>query len=734
MKTSISRREFLKGSLAATGLTIAASVTPFGYKILSASEMKKGAGSSFKPNVWVEITPDDMVTLTLGASEMGQGSHTSLAMILADELDADWEKVRIVQGPAAKEFFNPIMHAQIAVASSTVRGFYAPLRKVGASARAVLLQAASSMLGVPGSECETSKGIVRHKKTGKSMTYGELCIKASMLPLPKDPQLKKHNDFRYMGKYVPRADIPDKVQGRAVYGHDVDLPGMLYAVLARPPAYGAKPVTFDGAAAEKVKGVSKVVPTPHGIGVCADTLDAAWKGREALNVTWDKGLIPEMDTEYVEKSLMGDLDKPGSTAANVGDAKKALTEASKKIEAVYYVPFVAHVTMEPMNCTAHVKKDSCDVWVPTQAQTVSQILASQVSGLPQEKVNIHTTYLGGGLGRRARPDFVIEAVLLSKAAGRPVKVFWTREEDIKYDAFRAAMAHRIQAGLDSRGRLTAWSHKAVSGSILKDINPKAIQNGVDMMSLWGLLDFPNSPNKNRIMYEIPNFFVEFLLSDLPIPVCPWRSVQNGPNAFVIESFVDELAHAAGRDPLEFRLSLLKNNKRTHRVLEKVAEEAGWGKPGIGDGRGIAQHTCFGTYTAQVADVSVDRKTGEIKVHRVVAAIDCGPAVNPDNIKAQVMGAIVMGLSTVLKEEIQFADGGVSSENFEDYDVLRVSETPEIQVHIVDSDDQIGGIGEPGLPATAPAVANAVFDATGVRFRRIPLTPERVLAGLKGKQV
>jgi isoquinoline 1-oxidoreductase beta subunit len=506
---------------------------------------------------------------------------------------------------------------------------------------------------------------------------------------------------------------------------------MHYAVLARPPAYGAKSISYDQKAAEAVNGVSKVVPTPHGIAVCATSLDAAWKGRDALKVKWVEGTHPWLDDSAIEKSLMEALDKPGSEAFKNGDIQKALSEASKKVKATYFVPFVAHATLEPMNCTAHVQKGRCDVWVPTQGQTIAQMVASKVSGLPQEKVNIHTTYLGGGFGRRATPDFIVEAVIASKVLGKPVKVVWTREEDMQHDQYRAAMSHRIEAGLDGQGRLIGWSHKAVSGSIMKDIAPEGIKNGVDIMSLWGLVDFPDSPDNNRILYEIPNLYVEFLLSDLPIPVSPWRSVQNGPNAFVLESFIDELAYAAGKDPLEFRLNLLKNEMRPRRVLETVAEKAGWGKPiPKGNGRGIAQHTCFGTSAAHVAEVSANKEDGMFTVNRVVVAIDCGPAVAPLNIKTQIEGAVTMALSTVLREEVKFAKGGVSSANFDDYNPVRLSETPDIEVHIVKSNEAMGGIGEPGVPPTAPAVANAVFNATGARVRRIPLTHERVLAAIK----
>jgi isoquinoline 1-oxidoreductase beta subunit len=698
---------------------------------MNASAQKEG---SFKPNVWFEITPDNKITITVGASEMGQGVHTALPMILADELEADWKQIKVVQGPAGNEFKNPILNDQLTVASASVRGFYGPLRKAGAAGRAMLIKAAASTWKVSESECKAEKGTVQHKKSGRSLTYGKLCFTAAKLEIPKDPPLKKESEFRYIGKPMPRVDIPEKVKGVAIFGLDIHLPDMQVAVFSRPPAYGAKPISFDEQAAAGVKGVLKVVPTPQGIAVCAESLHAALKGRDALKVKWDNGTHPQLDNDFAEKSLVGDLEKPGATVIKTGDVKKALGEAGKKVEATYFVPYIAHATIEPMNCTAHVRKDGCDVWAPTQGQLTAQHLASQISGVPPEKVHVHTTYQGCGLGRRARPDFIVDAVIVSKAVGKPVKVIWTREEDIKYDAFRAALAHRIEGGIDAQGRLTAWSHKAVSPSIMKDIAPQAIQGGIDFMSLWGLADFPGSPDNNRIMYDIPNLSIEFLLSDLPIPVCPWRSVQNGPNAFVIESFVDELAHAAGKDPLEFRLQHLKTNWRAARVLETVAKKADWGKPvSKGQGRGIAQHTCFGSYVAHVVDLSVNEKDGAVKVNRVVVAVDCGPVVNPDPLKAQVEGAVTMALSSALKEEVKFANGGVKSANFDDYSVIRMNEIPEIEVHIVESKESMGGIGEPGVPPTAPAVGNAIFNATGVRIRRLPFTPQTVLAAIKGKR-
>lgn len=730
MKKSMTRRTFLKNSLTATGLTLAASFTPLGFKILNASELKDKL-ASFKPNVWFELTPDNKIVITVGASEMGQGTHTALGMILADELDADWNQISIVQGGAREEFKNPLLHAQLAVASATVRGFYDILRNVGAAGRAMLVQAAAAKWNVPVSSCITAAGVVKLKGGGKSLTYGELCLDAAKLKAPQKPPLKKETDFRFMGKRIDRVDIPDKAAGKAIYGLDFKVDDMHYAVLARPPVVGAKPVKKDEKAATAVKGVAKIVPTPMGIIVIADSFYAAMEGRKALNVVWDKGTHPQLDTASVEKTMMDELNVPGSPATNKGDAKKALGQAKKKVSATYYVPYIAHTCMEPMNCTAHVQKDRCDIWVPTQGQTVAQLVGAQVAGMPPEKVFIHTTYLGGGFGRRAAPDFLVEAVIASKVLGKPVKVVWTREEDIMYDQFRSATAQRVEAGLDDQGRPQAWSHKVVAGSIMKHIDPKGIKNGVDIMSLWGLVDFPGSDNYLR--YEIPNIYIEFLISKLPYDVSPWRSVQTAPNAFITESFIDELAHATGRDPLEFRLSLLKNNKRQKRLLEAVAEKAGWGKPvPKGQGRGLAQHHCFGTSSAQVVDLSVNTKTGAIKVHRVVAALDCGPAVAPFNIQTQIEGAITMAISTALKEEIQIANGGVISNNFDSYNVIRMDEVPDIEVHILKSKERIGGIGEPGVPPTAPAMANAVFNATGARIRRIPMTPDRVLAAIKNK--
>lgn len=720
MTKSFSRREFLKGSLAASGLTIVATLTPAGVKLANASGAKKEL-PGLSPAAYFVVTPGDVVKILVPSSEMGQGIRTTLSMMVADELEADWAKVEVMQAPAADAFKSPILKAQLTVASASTRGWYIPLRKAGAAGRAMLTEAAAKKWNVPASECVAEKSTVRHDKSKKKLSYGELAADAAKLPVPQDPPLKQENEFRYMGKFVPRVDIPEKVSGKAVFGYDVDLPDLHYAALARPPAYGAKPESFDEKAALAVTGVAKVVPTPFGIAVCAKNTMAALKGRDALNVKWGPGSHPDMDTASIEKELMGGLDKPGANAAKRGDPAKALEDAKKVYEATYYIPCVAHATMEPMNFTAHVQQDRCDLWGPTQGQTMTQGVAAQVSGLPPEKVFVNTTLLGCGLGRRARPEFVIEAVIASKALGKPVKVLWTREEDIQHDFFRAPMAHRIKAGLDDKGNLVAWAHKTASISILKGMGKK-LENGIDGYLLWGLVDSDKSPSRSPFAYTMPNFSVDLVLADLPVPVTPWRSVQNAPNAFATECFMDELAHMAGKDPVEFRLQALKDNMRASRVLKTLLKKTNWGKPlPKGWGRGIAQHYCFGTSIAEVAEVSVE-KDGKVRVHRVDAVVDCGPVVNPDALTAQIEGAVTLALSTTLYEEVQFSKGGVSSENFGDYHILRMSEVPEINVHIVRSTDvnAMGGIGEPGVTPLAPAVTNAVFNATGKRLRRIPL--------------
>ncbi|MEE2840386.1 MAG: xanthine dehydrogenase family protein molybdopterin-binding subunit [Acidobacteriota bacterium] len=714
MKSTLDRREFLTR----TGLTLAVVAAPSGLEVLA---MGKADDSSdtFSPTAWYTISPDNSITVMASKVEMGQGTHTALAMLVAEELEADWSQVRTEQSPVLQEYYDPPRKTGMVTAGSgSIRGMYEHLRKAGAAGREMLVQAAATQWKVPTSECEASQSQVHHNSSGRSLSYGELVEEASQLAVPEQPRLKEKSEFKLLRTPVQRLDLPDKINGKAKFGIDTFVPGMVYGAIARPPAYGAQVVSYDEAAAKAVPGVQNVVKIDRGVAVCADTLDAAWKGKKALNAQWDKGVRPDLNTQNMEQYLTGRLDEPGVSARQDGDVAAALEQADQRLEVEYFLPYLSHANMEPMNSTADVREDGCDLWSPTQAQTRALESVKEITGLETDQIHVHPTYLGCGLGRRAQTDYDREATELSKAVGRPVKLIWTREEDMRYGLYRPANFHRISGALDGQGRVTAWSHKVAAGSFFTFPN----NPDIDVAAVSGLRD---------LQYGVPNVSVDYMKPDLPIPVTFWRSVGNSHNGFTVESFMDELAHAAGKDPVEFRLEHLKHDRRSVRVLELVAEKAGWGKPlKEGQARGVAVFNAFRSYTAQIAEISVDEKTGKIKVHRVVCAIDCGPYVNSDTVAAQMMGAVTMGLSAAFKEQIEFADGGVKSANFADYNLLRMSEAPEVETHIVDSDDPIGGVGEPGLPPTAPAVANAVFAATGVRIRRLPMTPESVLAELK----
>jgi isoquinoline 1-oxidoreductase beta subunit len=687
--------------------------------------MKKASSHYFSPNVWLLITPDNIVTVIVGKSEMGQGVSTSLPMIVADELEADWKQVRVKMAPAGKEYKDPIWDMQTTGGSTSIRHMFWPLRKASAAAREMLVSAAAQTWGVPIRECEAYRGTVRHIRSGRSLTYGQLSEKAAKIPIPSNPSLKTEGQFRLIGTSPRRLDVPDKVNGSAIFGMDVFIPDMLYATVARPPTYGAKAISYDRGTAEKVNGVRTVVDFNRGIAVCGDTLDAAWNGRDALHVTWGEGEHPDLNNETIEKTFIRHLNKKGMPARSDGNAELAMSRAAKKIGATYVLPYLSHATMEPMNCTVHVRRDSCEVWASTQDQSGVLETVVKVTSLKPEQIHVHTTYLGGGFGRRLETDFVEEALQVSKATRRPIKLMWTREEDIQNDFYRPATCSKIEGGIDGKGRLIAWTHKLVAPSIFSRVYPQMVKNGIDPAAVEGAAG---------MKYDIPNIHLEYVGIDLPVPVGFWRSVGHSHNAFTVESFVDELAHATRKDPLEFRLSLLRNRPRPRRVLEVAAERASWGKSlNKGHGRGIAQHFSFGSYVAQVAEVSVNKKDGMVKVHRIVCAVDCGPVINPDMITAQMEGGIVFGLSAALKERVDVAHGGVESANFHNYGILSMSQTPEIEVHIVKSNAKLGGVGEPGVPPTAPSVANAVFAATGIRVRRLPMKPETIMSIIKKEQ-
>jgi isoquinoline 1-oxidoreductase beta subunit len=721
MKSTITRRQFLKMT-AGTGLGIAVAATPLGYRLLSAEEMKKEEPFAFRPSVWLKISPDNAVTVVVNKSEMGQGVYTSLPMIVADELDADWKSVRMEVAPAGDAYKDPGWGTQATGGSSSIRHMHEPLRKAGAAAREMLLTAAAQEWGVPTAECAVALGRVRHLKGTRTLSYGNLSERAAKLPVPQTPVLKKDSQLRYIGTEITRLDMHDKVSGTAQFGIDSFVPGMLYATIARPPAYEADLVSFHKEAAQGVAGVRAVVPIHSGMAVCADTIDAAWKGREALKPEWQNGRYSRLSTGWLEKEFLSRLDSNGVMVRNDGNVKTAIEQASKRLDVTYVLPYLSHATMEPMNCTAHVRADGCDIWASTQNQSGVLSLAAKLTGLKPDQISVHTAYLGGGFGRRYETDYVEEALLLSLSTGRPVKLVWKREEDMKNDFYRPANCSRIQGAIDGTGLAIAWSHKIVCPSIFARAYPSGFQKGIDPAAVEGL---------KSMEYEIPNLAVEYVRIDTPVPVGFWRSVGSSHNAFTVESFIDELAHAANKDPLEFRLGLLKSHPRAQRVLQVAAEKAGWGKPLTkGQARGIAYHLSFGSYVAEVAEASMNRKDGTIRVHKVTCAVDCGSVVNPAIVSAQMMGGLIMGLSAALREQVEFADGGVKSENFGDYELLRMSEAPEVDVHIVKSGEKLGGIGEPGVPPIAPAVANAVFTATGARIRRLPMKPDTVLEALK----
>jgi isoquinoline 1-oxidoreductase beta subunit len=720
MKKDLTRRAFLKGTLAGAGLTLAVAAVPGGIRILSAAEADQDA--AFRPNAYLRIAPDDSITVIVNKSEMGQGVTTSLPMIIADELEADWKQVRFEFAPAGDEYKDPVWGSQSTGGSTSVRHMHDALRKAGAAAREMLVIAGARVMEVPVKDLAATNGVIRNMRTGKGLSYGKLAAEAAKLPVPPQPVIKKEHQLRYIGKGLARLDVAEKAAGRTAFGIDTFVPDMLYATVARPPAYGAAAAAFDKAAAERVGGVKAVVPIKRGIAVCAETIEAAWSGRDVLNVKWENAAAPGMSTATLEQDLIARMADPGIIARNQGRVGRALGKASKKVEAGYLLPYLAHATMEPMNCTASVKPDRCDVWVPTQNQTGVRMTAAGITGLRPEQVFVHTTYLGGGFGRRFEQDFVEEAVSISKAAGRPVKVLWTREEDLRSDFYRPANYTRIQGGLDESGNVIVWSQKIVCPSIFARVFPGMMKKGIDNAAVEGV---------ENMEYEITNMAAEYVRVDLPVPVGFWRSVGSSHNAFTVESFIDELAAAGKKDPLELRLGLLKSHPRAKRVLETAAQKAGWGrKPKLGQSLGIAYHLSFGTCVAEVAEVSVDRASGRITVHKVTCVADCGSVINPAIVTAQMESGIIMGLSAALKEKVEFSAGGVKSANFGDYELLRMSETPEIEVHLVTSGDPLGGVGEPGVPPVAPAVANAVFAATGARLRTLPMTPEAVKAALK----
>jgi isoquinoline 1-oxidoreductase beta subunit len=702
---NLSRREFLKAGAAVSGGLL------LGFRLPLDSALAEPAGA-FATNAFLRIDPAGAVTALVPQSEMGQGVLTSLPMLLAEELEADWKTVRFEQTGADKVYTNPIIGTQLTGGSSSVRGFWEPLGRAGAAARTMLIAAAAKAWRVDAASCHAENGTVAHGPSGRKLTYGELADRAALQPVPKDIKLKSPDEYRLLGKGLHRLDTPLKVTGSAVFGLDVKRPGLLTAAVERCPVFGGKAAGYNEAAARSVPGVRHVVPIASGVAVVADSYWAAKKGRDALGVRWDEGPLANLSSGGITRMFEEASKQEGLVARNEENASKVLGASSRKIEAVYRVPYLAHATMEPMNCTAHVQPGRCEIWAPTQAQGFAQQTAAKLTGLPPEAVFIHTTYLGGGFGRRAEQDFLAEAVEISKAIGAPVKVVWTREDDIRHDHYRPAMVHRFTAALGADGMPAAWMHRIVGPSILATHG--MLSGGVDRTSVEGAANLP---------YEIPNLRVEYVQKDPGVPVGFWRSVGSSHNAFVTECFFDELASTAGKDPYEMRRMLLRNHPRHLGVLELAAAKAGWGSPLPKDRyRGIAVAESFKSFVAQVAEVSV-ADDGTVRVHRVVCATDCGLYVNPDTVEAQMQGGIVFGLTAALMGAITLEKGKVREGNFDDYPMLRMLQMPAVEVHLVRNREAPGGVGEPGVPPIAPAVANAVFAARGKRIRVLPLRQE-----------
>jgi isoquinoline 1-oxidoreductase beta subunit len=708
----VGRREFIRTGAAVGGGLLVSLYAPLpgGSSGPLAAEEK-----DFALNAFVRIGTDESVTVISAHSEMGQGVYTSLPMLLNEELEADWSKIRVEAAPVDKAYNHPVFGMQMTGGSTTSPAEWERYRKMGATARVMLVEAAAARWDVEASTCRVENGVVLHAATNRRGTYGSLANAAARLTPPANVPLKNPKDFTLLGKPTLRLDTPSKTNGTAQFGLDVMVPRMLTAVVARPPVFGGRVAKLDAREALKVPGVKAVEQVPSGVAVIAERFWPAKLGREKLIIEWDLGPNAALSTEKMLRDFRETALKPGAIAKKTGDPEAALRTAAKTVTAEYDVPYLAHAAMEPLNCVVDLRPDSCEIWTGTQFETVDRANAAQAAGLPADRVLIHTTLLGGGFGRRANPnsDFVVEAVHVARAAKAPVKVVWTREDDLRGGWYRPMWHDRFVAGLDADGDPVAWTHTIVGQSIMQGtlFESFGVKDGIDSASVEGAAD---------LLYGMPNLQVDLHTPKIGVPVQWWRSVGHSHTGFSVEAFFDEVAHAGGKDPYELRRKLLANQPRMKAVLELAAQKANWGSqlpPGVG--RGIATHFSFASYVAQVVEASVG-KGGAVRVHRVVCALDCGLVINPDTVRAQIEGGIIFGLTAALKTEITLKEGRVEQGNFDDYQMLRIFESPEIEVHIVPSGESPTGVGEPGVPPVAPALANAIFAATGKRVRRLPI--------------
>jgi CO/xanthine dehydrogenase Mo-binding subunit len=702
--STLSRREFVAAGVAAgAGLVV-------GFYLPHAGRSKH---EMFSPNAYLRITPDNKITIVVARSEMGQGVRTALPMILAEELEADWKSIEIEQAGASTLYGD-----QTTGGSASVRTTWDPMRKAGAAAREMLVSAAALTWGVPRSACAALEGGIVHGATKRRLSYGQLAAGAAALPIPTDVPLKQAKDYKIVGQRLARVDTPAKVKGEAVFGIDFRMLGMKYAVLSRSPTIGGKLVSFDDKESKKTSGVSYVGKISDGaVAVVADSVWGAMEGRRLLNLSWDDGPNKDLNTAAVVESLKQAAAKTGASLYAVGDVSKA---SGRRITAEYTLPFMAHAPMEPGNCTAHYRGSSCELWAPTQVPQDCRDSVAQAVGLDPDQVKVNVTLMGGGFGRRLEHDYAVEAALVSKAAQVPVKVIWTREDDMRFSTYRPASLHQLSAVLDGAGWPVAFTHRIIAPSISGQKGQPG-PNGID----------PDLPDEAAFIYSVPNVSLEYVLTETPVPLGWMRSVYALQAGFASESFIDELAAVAGKDPLEYRLHMLAQNQdiqyftttwhtaRMRGVLQLAAEKAGWGKPlPAGRFRGIACFGCFSSYMAEVVEISMENDAP--RVHRVVAAVDCGQLVNPGIVEQQIPGGIVYALGNALRAKITIEKGRVVQGNFDDYAPLRLDETPAVEVYAVASAESPTGIGEPSVPPLAPALCNAIFAATRKRIRALPI--------------
>ncbi|KRQ00067.1 xanthine dehydrogenase family protein molybdopterin-binding subunit [Bradyrhizobium manausense] len=715
---NLSRRALLTGGLAG-GFLLA-----FHLPLRAAPNepvQKDATDGKFAPNAFIRIDETGRTVLMMPQVEMGQGTYTSISAVIAEELDADWSKVEVQHAPPDDKLYgNPTFGLQVTGNSNSIRAWWLPLRKAGATARAMLVQAAASQWDVEPASCTASRGEVAHAASGRKLRYGELALAAQSQTPPKDVAVKDPKDFVLIGQPLKRLDTPDKVNGKALYGIDAILPDMKIAAIANCPVFGGKVAKVDDSAAMKVAGVRKVVVLDDAVAVIGDHMWAAKKGLEALKIEWNEGPNAKISTKDIWDDLRKASEKDGAVAKSTGDIANALA-AGDRFEAAYELPFLAHASMEPINATVHVRPDACEIWTGTQIMTRVQSEAAKAAGLPVDKVIVNQHLLGGGFGRKLEPDMVVAAVKIAKQVDYPVKVIWTREEDIQHDVYRPVYRDQITASLVD-GKVLGWKYKVAGSAILARWLPPAFQQGIDIDAIDAAVDAP---------YDFANFHVEYVRAEpLSIPTGFWRGVGPNNNVFAVECAMDELARKAGKDPIEFRKSMLTKNPRMLAVLNQVAEKSGWGQPlPARVGRGVCVQPSFASFIATVVEAEID-DIGEIVLRRVTSVVDTGIAVNPDTVKAQIEGGLIFGLTAALYGEITIDKGRVQQSNFHDYRMMRINETPKVEVTVVKSGEAPGGIGEAGVNAGPPALRNAILAATGVALRRLPVDRKLLAAGRK----